>query len=157
MKVLWISRHRPGREESDLLSSLIDGAEILPISGTVPNTWALITLLDAHEPHAVIATLPFDMQEVLSNELKHRGIRPLIRPVYRHRRHGISPDQLQQTPEWEFQGFEEILEISIKTRALVPHGIDALTDALTDARTDAPTSTASKRKKDKKYGNAKKQ
>ena len=153
MKVLWISRHRPGWEESELLSSLIDGAEILPISGTVPNTWALITLLDVHEPHAVIATLPFDMQEVLSNELKHRGIRPLIRPIYRHRRHGVSPDQLDQASEWEFQGFEEVLEISIKTRPLAAHESDELTDARTSARTDEPTKpkrTANKRRKDKK-------
>jgi len=153
VKVLWISRHRPGREESELLSSLIDGAEILPISGTVPNTWALITLLDVHEPHAVIATLPFDMQEVLSNELKHRGIRPLIRPIYRHRRHGVSPDQLEQTPEWEFQGFEEVLELSIKTKPLAVHEKDELTDARTHERTDEPTKVkrpANKRQKDKK-------
>ena len=118
MKVLWISRHRPGTEESELLSSILEGAEILPISGTVPNTWSLTNLLDIHTPEAVVATLPFDMQEVLSAELKHRDIRPLIRPIYRHRKLGIAPDQLDQA-EWEFQGFEEVLEITVSTRPLL--------------------------------------
>ena len=104
-------------EESDLLSSILEGAEILPISGTVPNTWSLTKLLDIHTPGAVVATLPFDMQEVLSAELKHRGMRPLIRPLYRHRKHGVAPDQLDQA-EWEFQGFEEVLEITVSTRPL---------------------------------------
>ena len=157
MKVLWISRHRPGREESELLSSLLEGAELLPISGTVPNTWALISLLDVHEPYAVIATLPFDMQEVLSNELRHRGIRPLIRPLYRHRRLGISPDQLSQGDEWEFQGFEEVLEISIKTRPLTVHAIDERTSERTSERTGERTKEPkTNRKKDKNNGSPKK-
>jgi hypothetical protein len=136
VKVLWISRHRPGTEESELLSSVLGGVEILPISGTVPNTWALTSLLDVHEPGAVVATLPFDMQEVLSNELKHRGMRPLIRPIYRHRRRvlGIAPDQLDQVSEWDFQGFEEVLEITVSTRPLV-HPKNERTDERTDART----------------------
>ena len=118
MKVLWISRHRPGMEESELLSSILEGAEILPISGTVPNTWSLTKLLDVHQPDAVVATLPFDMQEVLSAELKHREMRPLIRPLYRHRRLGVAPDQIDHA-EWEFQGFEEVLEITVSTRPLL--------------------------------------
>jgi hypothetical protein len=118
LKVLWISRHRPGTEESELLSSILEGAEILPISGTVPNTWSLTNLLDIHTPEAVVATLPFDMQEVLSAELKHRDIRPLIRPIYRHRKFGVAPDQIGQA-EWEFQGFEEVLEITVSTRPLL--------------------------------------
>ena len=139
MKVLWISRHRPGAEESELLSSVLKGAEILPISGTVPNTLALTTLLDVHEPGAVVATLPFDMQEVLSNELKHRGMRPLIRPIYRHRRRalGVAPDQLDQLSEWDFQGFEEILEITVSTRPLINPKYE---------RTEAHTKKQTKRK-----------
>lgn len=132
MKVLWISRHRPGVEESELLSSILEGAEILPISGTVPNTWSLTKLLDIHEPEAVVATLPFDMQEVLSAELKHRDMRPLIRPLYRHRKLGIAPDQIDQT-EWEFQGFEEVLEITVSTRPLL-----APKNERTTARTKKP-------------------
>ena len=115
MKVLWISRHRPGDDESALLSDLLGGTDIVPISGTVPNTWSLVKLLDVHSPDAVVATLPFDMQEVLLAELKHRGLRPLIRPLYRHRKLGTG---MPAEDEWEFHGFEEILEVSIKTRPL---------------------------------------
>ena len=115
MKVLWISRHRPKAPESQALSDLLGGVEIVPISGTVPNTWALVSLLDTHSPDAVVATLPLDMQEVLLAELKHRGMRPLIRPLYWHRKlETASPAE----DEWEFHGFEEILEVSIKTRPL---------------------------------------
>ena len=115
MKVLWISRHRPKEPESQALSDLLGGVEIAPISGTVPNTWALVSLLDTHSPDAVVATLPLDMQEVLLAELKHRGMRPLIRPLYWHRKlETASPAE----DEWEFHGFEEILEVSIKTRPL---------------------------------------
>ena len=115
MKVLWISRHRPKEPESQALSDLLGGVEIVPISGTVPNTWALVSLLDTHSPDAVVATLPLDMQEVLLAELKHRGMRPLIRPLYWHpKRETASPAE----DEWEFHGFEEILEVSIKTRPL---------------------------------------
>ena len=115
MKVLWISRHRPKEPESQALSALLGGVEIVPISGTVPNTWALVSLLDTHSPDAVVATLPLDMQEVLLAELKHRGMRPLIRPLYWHRKlETASPAE----DEWEFHGFEEILEVSIKTRPL---------------------------------------
>lgn len=115
MKVLWISRHRPKEPESQALSDLLGGVEIVPISGTVPNTWALVSLLDTHSPDAVVATLPLDMQEVLLAELKHRGMRPLIRPLYWHRKlETASPAE----DEWEFHGFEEILEVSIKTRPL---------------------------------------
>ena len=116
MKVLWISRHRPGDVESALLSDLLGGTDIVPISGTVPNTWSLVNLLDVHSPDAVVATLPFDMQEVLLAELKHRGLRPLIRPLYRHRKlDAATPAE----DEWEFHGFEEILEVSIRTRPLI--------------------------------------
>ena len=115
MKVLWISRHRPKEPESQALSDLLGGVEIVPISGTVPNTWALVSLLDTPSPDAVVATLPLDMQEVLLAELKHRGMRPLIRPLYWHRKlETASPAE----DEWEFHGFEEILEVSIKTRPL---------------------------------------
>ena len=115
MKVLWISRHRPKEPESQALSDLLGGVEIVPISGTVPNTWALVSLLDTHSPDAVVATLPLDMQEVLLAELKHRGMRPLIRPLYWHRKlETASPAE----DEWEFHGCEEILEVRIKTRPL---------------------------------------
>ena len=115
MKVIWISRHKPGDEESGLLSELLGGADIIPITGTVPNTWALRALLDEYQPDAIVATLPIDMQEVLMGQLQHRQMRPLIRPLYRHRRVGGDPNG---EPEWQFQGFEEILEISIKSRPL---------------------------------------
>lgn len=115
MKVIWISRHKPGDEESDLLSEILGGADIIPITGTVPNTWALRALLDDYSPDAIVATLPLDMQEVLMGQLQHRQMRPLIRPLYRHRRVGGDPNT---ESEWQFQGFEEILEISIKSRPL---------------------------------------
>ena len=117
MKVIWISRHKPGDEESGMLSELLGGTDIIPITGTVPNTWALRALLDEYEPDAIVATLPIDMQEVLMGQLQHRNLRPLIRPLYRHRRVGGDPNS---EPEWQFQGFEEILEISIKSRPLKP-------------------------------------
>ena len=130
MKVIWISRHKPGIEESDLLSDLLGGADIVPITGTVPNTWALRALFDEYQPDAIVATLPLDMQEVLMGQLQHRNMRPLIRPLYRHRRIGGDPNT---EPEWHFQGFEEILEITIKSRPLksttkkqkdITHGIE---------------------------------
>ena len=115
MRVIWISRHKPGDEESGMLSELLGGTDIIPITGTVPNTWALRALLDEYEPDAIVATLPIDMQEVLMGQLQHRNMRPLIRPLYRHRRVGGDPSN---ESEWQFQGFEEILEISIKSRPL---------------------------------------
>jgi hypothetical protein len=115
LKVIWISRHKPGDEESGLLSELLGGADIIPITGTVPNTWALRALLDEYSPDAIVATLPIDMQEVLMGQLQYRKMRPLIRPLYRHRRVGGDPNN---EPEWQFQGFEEILEISIQSRPL---------------------------------------
>jgi len=117
LKVIWISRHKPGPEESRLLSELLGGADIVPITGTVPNTWALRSLFDEYQPDAVVATLPLDMQEVLMGQLQHRKMRPLIRPLYRHRRIGGDPTT---EPEWQFQGFEEILAVSIKSRPLKP-------------------------------------
>ncbi len=51
-------------------------------------------------------------------ELKHRGLRPLIRPLYRHRKWLDSTTPAPAEDEWEFQGFEEILEVSIRTRPL---------------------------------------
>lgn len=114
MKVIWISRHKPGDSESEMLSEMLGEAEIIPITGTVPNTWALRALLQEYAPDAVVATLPIDMQEVLMTELRHREIRPLIRPLYRHRRVGGGSEE----PEWTFHGFEEILEVSIKSRPL---------------------------------------
>ena len=116
MKVIWISRHKPGDAESAMLIEMLGDAEIIPITGTVPNTWALRALLQEYTPDVVVATLPIDMQEVLMVELRHRKIRPLIRPLYRHRRLGGE----SQEPEWTFHGFEEILEVSIKSRPLKP-------------------------------------
>ena len=114
LKVIWISRHKPGDDESAMLLEMLGDAEIVPITGTVPNTWALRALLQEYAPDAVVATLPIDMQEVLMVELRHRKIRPLIRPLYRHRRTGGDLNE----PEWSFHGFEEILEVSIKSRPL---------------------------------------
>ncbi len=115
MKVIWISRHKPGDVESAMLSDMLGEVEIIPITGTVPNTWALRALLDDYSPDVVVATLPIDMQEVLMVQLRQRDMRPLIRPLYRHRRVGGDPDN---EFEWMFHGFEEILEVSIKSRPL---------------------------------------
>ena len=112
VKVLWISRHRPGDTEATLLAEMLDGADIVPITGTVPSTWALRELLDEYEPDAIVATLPIDMQEILIGQLRYKKMRPLIRPLYRHRRSDAPGD------EWEFMGFEEILDVSIKSRPL---------------------------------------
>jgi hypothetical protein len=115
LKVIWISRHKPGDVESTMLSDILGEVEIIPITGTVPNTWALRALLDDYSPDVVVATLPIDMQEVLMVQLRQRDMRPLIRPLYRHRRVGGDPDS---EFEWMFHGFEEILEVSIKSRPL---------------------------------------
>ena len=112
MKVLWVSRHRPGDTEASLLADMLGGADIVPITGTVPNTWALRELLDEYEPDAIVATLPIDMQEILIGQLRYRQMRPLIRPLYRHRRADSPQD------EWEFMGFEEILDVSVRSRPL---------------------------------------
>lgn len=110
MKVLWVSRHRPGEEEKRRLAASLDGADIVPVTGTVPDTWSLVQLLDDHKPDVVVATLPLDMQQVLITELKSRSMRPLVRPIYHHR--GTAQF------EWEFQGFEEVLRIELETRPL---------------------------------------
>ena len=112
MKVLWVSRHRPGDTEASLLADMLGGADIVPITGTVPNTWALRELLDEYEPDAIVATLPIDMQEILIGQLRYRQMRPLIRPLYRPRRADSPQD------EWEFMRFEEILDVSVRSRPL---------------------------------------
>ena len=68
---------------------------------------SLSTILDVHMPDRVVATLPIDMQELLTTELFKRGMQPMLRPVYHHRR---------TAGEFVFRGYEEVLEVRVRTR-----------------------------------------
>ena len=68
---------------------------------------SLSTILDVHMPDRVVATLPIDMQELLTEELFKRGMQPMLRPVYHHRR---------TAGEFIFRGYEEVLEVRVRTR-----------------------------------------
>jgi len=112
IRVLWISRHDPTPEEIAYLESLLGEIELLRYRRTIRQTHYLGTLLDNRKPGRVVATLPIDMQEVLVNELKSRGLPPLIRPVYHHRNGaGVT--------NWEFKGYEEIIDAVITSRPLI--------------------------------------
>lgn len=122
MKVLWISRHYPHSYVREKLIEILDSER--PRSGSIPvvihftkavRTRDLPNMLDTYKPDAVVSVLPIDIQEVLVGEINARGIRPLIRPIFRHRN---LDDPQNENEEWEFHGFEEILELTVKTRTL---------------------------------------
>lgn len=122
MKVLWISRHYPYpyvREKLiEVLESRMPRSEGNPVVihfTEAVRFHALPDMLDTYKPDAVVAVLPLRMQEVLVSEINARGIRPLIRPIFSHRN---LDDPLDENEEWEFHGFEEILELTVKTRTL---------------------------------------
>ena len=107
--ILWISRHEPTPEMLESLNRTLGDFNIVMHRRDIGRTKSLSTILDVHTPDRVIATLPIDMQEALTNELYRRGMQPLIRPVYHHRR---------TAGEFVFKGFEEVLELSVRTRPL---------------------------------------
>jgi hypothetical protein len=107
--VLWISRHEPTQEMLESLNKSLGDFSVVMHRRDIGRTKSLSTILDVHKPDRVIATLPIDMQEALTYEIYKRGLRPLIRPVYHHRR---------TAGEFIFKGFEEVLELSVRTRPL---------------------------------------
>ena len=122
MKILWISRHYPHSHVRKKLVEILESER--PRSGRIPvvihftkavHTRDLSNILDTYEPDVVVSILPLGIQEVLVGEINTRGIRPLIRPIFRHRN---LDDPQDENEEWEFQGFEEILELTVKTRTL---------------------------------------
>ena len=109
MLILWISRHEPTQKMLESLNKSLGDFNIVMHRREIGRVKSLSTILDVHKPDRVIATLPIDMQEALTHELYRRGMQPLIRPVYHHRR---------TAGEFIFKGFEEVLEWSVRTRPL---------------------------------------
>ena len=105
--VLWISRHGPTPDMDVSLTEIMGDHQIVRHSKEIGRAKSLSTLLDIHQPDRVVATLPIDMQELLTDELFKRGMQPLLRPVYHHRR---------TAGEFVFRGFEEVLEVRVRTR-----------------------------------------
>jgi hypothetical protein len=105
--VLWISRHGPTPDMDVSLTEIMGDHQIVRHSKEIGRAKSLSTLLDIHQPDRVVATLPIDMQELLTDELFKRGMHPLLRPVYHHRR---------TAGEFVFRGFEEVLEVRVRTR-----------------------------------------
>tara|TARA_Y100000310_G_scaffold231480_1_gene234048 strand:+ start:961 stop:1263 length:303 start_codon:yes stop_codon:yes gene_type:complete len=89
------------------LTDLVGSHRIIRHSKEIGRAKSLSTLLDIHQPDRVVATLPIDMQELLTEELFTRGMKPMLRPVYHHRR---------TAGEFVFRGYEEVLEIRVRTR-----------------------------------------
>ena len=106
--ILWISRHGPTPDMDASLADIVGDHKIIPHSKEIGRAKSLSTLLDIHQPDRVVATLPIDMQELLTDELFKRGMQPLLRPVYHHRR---------TAGEFVFRGFEEVLEVRVRTRS----------------------------------------
>ena len=109
--ILWISRHEPTDNMIASLREILGEVTIVLHKKDIGRAKSLSTILDVHEPYRVVATLPIDMQELLTNELFKRGMQPMLRPVYHHRR---------TAGEFVFRGYEEVLEIRVRTRPIWP-------------------------------------
>jgi hypothetical protein len=105
--VLWISRHGPTPDMDASLTDIVGDHQLIRHGKEIGRAKSLSTLLDIHNPDRVVATLPIDMQELLTDELFKRGMQPLLRPVYHHRR---------TAGEFVFRGYEEVLEVRVRTR-----------------------------------------
>ena len=105
--VLWISRHGPTPDMDASLTDIVGDHRIIRHGTEIGRAKSLSTLLDIHKPDRVVATLPVDMQELLTEELFKRGMQPMLRPVYHHRR---------TAGEFVFRGYEEVLEVRVRTR-----------------------------------------
>ena len=105
--VLWISRHGPTPDMDASLAEIVGDHQLIRHSKEIGRAKSLSTLLDIHNPDRVVATLPIDMQELLTEELFKRGMQPMLRPVYHHRR---------TAGEFIFRGYEEVLEVRVRTR-----------------------------------------
>ena len=89
------------------LAEIVGDHQVIRHSKEIGRAKRLSTLLDIHQPDRVVATLPIDMQELLTEELFKRGMQPMLRPVYHHRR---------TDGEFVFRGYEEVLEVRVRTR-----------------------------------------
>ena len=105
--VLWISRHGPTPDMDASLAEIVGDHQLIRHNKEIGRAKSLSTLLDIHQPDRVVATLPIDMQELLTEELFKRGMKPMLRPVYHHRR---------TAGEFVFRGYEEVLEVRVRTR-----------------------------------------
>ena len=109
--ILWISRHEPTDNMIASLREILGEVTIVLHKKDIGRAKSLSTILDVHVPDRVVATLPIDMQELLTGELFKRGMQPMLRPVYHHRR---------TAGEFVFRGYEEVLEIRVRTRPIWP-------------------------------------
>jgi hypothetical protein len=89
------------------LTEIVGDHKLIRHNTEIGRAKSLSTLLDIHHPDRVVATLPIDMQELLTEELFKRDMLPMLRPVYHHRR---------TDGEFIFRGFEEVLEVRVRTR-----------------------------------------
>ena len=105
--ILWISRHEPTDDMITSLSEILGEVSVVMHKKDIGRVKSLSTILDVHMPDRVVATLPIDMQELLTEELFKRGMQPMLRPVYHHRR---------TAGEFIFRGYEEVLEVRVRTR-----------------------------------------
>ena len=105
--ILWISRHEPTEDMVASLREILGEVAIVLHKKDIGRAKSLSTILDVRQPDRVVATLPIDMQELLTEELFRRGMQPLLRPVYHHRR---------TAGEFVFRGYEEVLEVRVRTR-----------------------------------------
>ena len=122
-KVLWISRHEPGAAELAELGKLLGEHVLKRYPYGFRSTVVLNKILDNQAPDIVVAVLPVKIQPHLIQELATRGMKPFWRPVWWHR---LSSGEFLDR-EWEFQGFEEVLDIKIQTNKLykeLPDGTD---------------------------------
>ena len=105
--ILWISRHEPTDDMIASLREILGEVSVVMHKKDIGRVKSLSTILDVHMPYRVVATLPIDMQELLTEELFKRGMKPMLRPVYHHRR---------TAGEFVFRGYEEVLEVRVRTR-----------------------------------------
>jgi hypothetical protein len=105
--ILWISRHEPTDDMIASLREILGEVSVVMHKKDIGRVKSLSTILDVHMPDRVVATLPIDMQELLTEELFKRGMQPMLRPVYHHRR---------TAGEFIFRGYEEVLEVRVRTR-----------------------------------------
>ena len=115
IRVLWLSRHAPTREQCLDLEATLGPVEIIQHTESVRDAEEVIFLMAENQCDEVVAVLPLNILA----DLTKRGIKP-IRAVMERKviRKGLSDGEETLEAEFHFQHFERVLEITVKTERL---------------------------------------
>jgi len=122
-KVLWISRHGL-RDGPAQLEQLLGGPlDVTHYRATLIGPDVIDSMIDTYQPNRVVASIPIGLQQRMVKVLDERGMPPMIKPVYHHRKTSryISFSDLGQhtdQEEWMLHHFEEVLDMRYESRIL---------------------------------------